>query len=348
MKVFTESIISEMKTTNENKTPGVLCTLTGACMQFGKVNRNNRIYSKKLVEDRILNNPTVKECIKNRSMLGEGGHPENRIDISYPQVGISCKKLWIPEGDGDLLYGEFDILDTPTGRILNTLAQYGTKIGISARAVADSIQKDGHEVILENSYELITFDAVTEPGFKCARLEKAEPMSKPVEKMTTSELKENASALRAFKNPVFESRIRTLDSEICKRENKTNISQMLESMDRISNSLDKSIEKINNIKYEKKLYNLVREAKSIINEAKTSQNDSIKPSKQKVITESKDIVKSENTKISNKYTISDELSINKFRDDSKFNESINTDNLFTKKDTSILEKMCSSFRRNSI
>ena len=191
MKVFTESIISEMKTTNENKRPGVLCTLVGPCMEFGSVNRNNRIYSRKLVEDRILKNPTVQECIKNHSMLGEGGHPEDRIDISYPQVGISCNKLWIPEGNSSLLYGEFDVLDTPTGRILNTLAQYGTKLGISARAVADSVQKDGHEVILENSYELITFDAVTEPGFKCARLEKAEPLSKPVNKMSTNELKEN-------------------------------------------------------------------------------------------------------------------------------------------------------------
>lgn len=35
MKVFTESIISEMKATNENKSSGILCTLVGPCMEFG-------------------------------------------------------------------------------------------------------------------------------------------------------------------------------------------------------------------------------------------------------------------------------------------------------------------------
>ena len=340
MKVFTESIISEMKTTNENKTAGVLCTLVGPCMEFGAVNRNNRIYSRKLVEDRILHNPTVQECIKNRSMLGEGGHPENRIDISYPQVGIACKKLWIPEGDGSLLYGEFDVLDTPTGRILNTLAQYGTKLGISARAVADSIQKDGHEVILENSYELITFDAVTEPGFKCARLEKADPISKPLEKMTTSELKESSAALKSFKNPVFESRIRTLDDEICKRENKININEMMDSVNRLSESLDASLKKFNRVTYEDKLSNLISEAKQLIAEAKERKA-------KKVVNESAPKAQANQSSISIKCNDLDDLSINKFRDDSKFNESLRTENIFNKKDTSILERMCSHFRRNS-
>lgn len=343
-KVFTESIISEMKTTNENKTPGVLCTLIGPCMEFGAINRNNRIYSRKLVEDRILHNPTVQECIKNRSMLGEGGHPENRIDISYPQVGIACKKLWIPDGDGRLLYGEFDILDTPTGRILNTLAQYGTKIGISARAVADSIQKDGHEVILENSYELITFDAVTEPGFKCARLEKADPISKPLEKMTTSELKESAAALKSFKNPIFESRIRILDNEICRREHRINISEMMESVNRLSDSLDASLKKFNRVTYENRLSSLIKDAKKLISEAKDRKTKTIQS---KIVNESSSKVYKKSNQISIKCNDNDDLSINKFRDESKFNESLRTENIFDNKDTSTLERMCSHFRRNS-
>ena len=344
MKVFTESIISEMKTTNENKTSGVLCTLVGPCMEFGSTpNRNNRIYYRKLVEDRILYNPTVQECIKNRSMLGEGGHPENRVDISYPQVGIACKRLWIKDGNDHLLYGEFDVLDTPTGRILNTLAQYGTKLGISARAVADSIQKDGHEVILENSYELITFDAVTEPGFKCARLEKADPISKPLEKMTTSELKESSAALKSFKNPVFESRIRILDNEIYKREHRININEITESVNRLSNSLDASLKKFNRIKYEDRLSSLIKDAKQLISEAKDQK---IKVLNSKIVNESSSKVQRKSSQVSIKYNDSDDLSINKFKDDSKFNESLRTENIFNK-DTSALERMCSHFRRNS-
>lgn len=326
MKVFTESIISEMKPSkNTSCSPGTLCVMSGPCMQFGSVNRNNRIYSKKLVEDRILNNPAVQETLKNRAMLGEGGHPENRVDISYPEVALAVEKLWIPEGDGDMLWGQFAILDTPTGRILNTLVQYGTKLGISARAVADSYQKDGHEVIVESSYELITFDAVPEPGFKCARLEKVDSVSKPVNKMSTKELKESSAALKSFQNPVFESRIRTLDKEICKREHRADIHSILESVNKLSDSLDKSIDKLQNIKYEKKLVSLISEAKSIIRDMKNANNQKLSIS---------NICRQDN-------------SINKFRDDTKFNESIDTSNIFDNKENSTLERMCSNFRRNS-
>lgn len=336
MKVFTESIISEMKPTN-SKPSNALCIVEGPCMQFGKVNRNNRIYSRKLVEDRILNSPAVKEALNNRSMLGEGGHPENRVDISYPEVGIACEKLWIPEGDGDMLWGRFAILDTPVGRILETLVKYGTKLGISARAVADSVQKDGHEVILENSYELITFDAVPEPGFKCARLEKVESVSKPIEKMTVKELKESSAALKSFKNPVFESRIRSLDKEICKRENRADVHSILEALDRISAALDKQADKLNNIKYEKQLTSLIKEAKDIINEARSKSTAS-----KQVVNESKN---AQTQKQSISIKCNDDVSINKFSTENQFNESINVAKLFSN-DNSLLERMCSKFRRN--
>lgn len=335
MKVFTESIISEMKVSdNKNDDSKILCVLEGPCMQFGnKPNRNNRIYSRELVVNKILNNPTVQECLKNRSMLGEGGHPENRVDIAYPEVGISCEKLWIPEGDGDMLYGRFAILDTPTGRILDTLARYGTKLGISARAVADSVQKNGHEVILENSYELITFDAVPEPGFKCARLEKVDSVSKSVESMSTKELKESSAALKAFKNPVFESRIRTLDKEICKREHKTDLHSLLESINKLSDALDNSIDKLQNIKYETKLVSLIKEAKEIISEAKSNKlkNESYVSNKYKSIS-----------------TIcSEDANISKFDDSRQTNESIDADKVFNNEDNSVLKRMCSKFRRTS-
>lgn len=342
MKVFSESIISEMKPT-DTKPSNALCIVEGPCMQFGKINRNNRLYSRKLVEDRILKNPTVQESLKNRSMLGEGGHPENRIDISYPEVALAVEKLWIPEGDGDMLWGRFAILNTPIGRILNELVQYGTKLGISARAMADSVQKDGHEVILENSYELITFDAVTEPGFKCARLEKTEAMSRSVDDMSITELKESSAALKSFKNPVFESRIRSLDNEISKREGKVNLTAILESVEKLSNSLEKSSQLIKRRKYEKNLAGLISEARTLINDIHKTKKATIK-------NESRAVKKSCNENCGSISTNrSDDISLNKFNDtaDSKFNESINRTNLFSNaNNNSVLERMCKNFRRN--
>lgn len=331
MKVFSESIISEMKPTSESS-PSALCIVEGPCMAFGPTpNRNNRIYSRKLVEDRILNSPAVIEALKNRSMLGEGGHPENRVDISYPEVALAVEKLWIPEGNGNMLWGRFAILDTPVGKILNTLVRYGTKLGISARAVADSIQRDGHEVILENSYELITFDAVPEPGFKCARLEKVESVSKPIEKMSVQELRESSAALKSFKNPVFESRIRSLDNEICKREKQVNAAAILESVNKLSTILDSSMKNINDANHEKELTSLINEAKNIIAECKSYRDK-------------------ENNNKYNQQTISikynEDINLNKFNNDNCLNENINLNKLFNNTDNNkFLKKMCSKFRR---
>lgn len=216
--LVSESLISEMRVVDKDSNSPALCIMEGPCMEFDKVNRNNRIYSKKLVEDRILNNQNVQEALKNKCMLGEGGHPETRVEISYPDVALCVEKLWIPDDSKNLLWGRFAILDTPVGHILETLVRYGSKIGISARAMTDATEKNGHEVISETTYDLITFDAVPDPGFKCARLSKVESAMRPIDSMTLSQLENASTTLKSAKIPAFESRIHMIDSEIEKRK----------------------------------------------------------------------------------------------------------------------------------
>lgn len=216
--IVTESLISEMRVVDKDTNSPALCIMEGPCMEFDKVNRNNRIYSRKLIEDRILNNPSVQEAIKNKCMLGEGGHPESRIEISYPDVALCVEKLWIPKDSKNMLWGRFAILDTPVGHIIDTLVRYGSKIGISARAMTDSVERDGHEIISETNYDLITFDAVPDPGFKSARLAKVESAMRPMDSMTLPELLNASTSLKSARVPAFESRIRMLDKEIERRK----------------------------------------------------------------------------------------------------------------------------------
>ena len=232
--LVTESLISEMRVVEKEQDSPALCVMEGPCMEFDKVNRNNRIYSKKLVEDRILNNSSVQDALKNKCMLGEGGHPESRVEISYPDVALCVEKLWIPKDSKNLLWGRFAILNTPVGRILETLVRYGSKIGISARAMTDSVEKDGHEVISETTYDLITFDAVPDPGFKSARLSKVESAMRPIDSMTLIELQNASSSLRSAKVPAFESRIRMIDKEIERRKSIDLSSEVCELKDTLS------------------------------------------------------------------------------------------------------------------
>lgn len=228
--IVSESLVSEMRRVDEagNKNSSALCIVEGPCMEFGRVNQNNRIYSRKLIEDRIINYKPVQEAIKNKCMLGEGGHPETRIDISYPEVGLCVEKIWIPENSDHLVYGRFAILDTPVGRILDSLIRYGSKIGISARALAESKMEGNTEIMSETEYDLITFDAVPDPGFKCAHLEKVQE-SKTLASMTTSELKNNVAALNALKIPAFESRMHEMVEELTKRTDDDALSAVLRS-----------------------------------------------------------------------------------------------------------------------
>ena len=84
--------------------------------------------------------------------------------------------------------------------------------------MTDSVEKDGHEIISETNYDLITFDAVPDPGFKSARLSKVESAMRPIDSMTITELKSASSSLKSAKVPAFESRIRMIDKEIERRQ----------------------------------------------------------------------------------------------------------------------------------
>lgn len=262
-RLVTESLISEMRVVDKDSNSPALCIMEGPCMEFDKVNRNNRIYSKKLIEDRILNNSVVQEALKNKSMLGEGGHPETRVEISYPDVALCVEKLWIPKDSKNLLWGRFAILDTPVGRILETLVKYGSSIGISARAMTDSVEKDGHEVISETTYDLITFDAVPDPGFKCARLSKVESAMRPIDSMTLPELQSARSSLKSAQVPAFESRIRMIDKEIERRNSidlSTDVHQLRECLSYIKKAY--SLSKIEDIE------SLISMSHSFITESK--------------------------------------------------------------------------------
>ena len=169
--LFLETLaLKESKEQESNKRANVLHVLEGACMEMDAVNRNNRIYPKELVIKKILNNEPTNDLIRKNCLFGEGCHPETRLETIVPNICMSVEKLWIPDSDPSKLYGRFAILDTPTGRIVSTLLEYGAKIGVSARASGTStFTPEGYELLNVDDYEFYTFDVVTEPGFACAR-----------------------------------------------------------------------------------------------------------------------------------------------------------------------------------
>lgn len=171
LKLVESNSVNE-STDNSGNNAGVLGTVEGPFAEIENKNRNNRVYSKELWEG-VINSGYVKEMMDNRTLLGEGDHPEDRFEISIPEVSHSITDLWLDETN-NLVMGRADILDTPVGNIVYTLVEYGSKIGISSRAAGSLKEVNGVQKVVEDDYTFFTFDFVPNPGFKTSRLDKRE------------------------------------------------------------------------------------------------------------------------------------------------------------------------------
>jgi len=138
--------------------------------------RNNRFYPRKLWE-KVISNPNIKKKLKERRMFGTIGHdtPINDNTIAEGKISHIVTNLYIDEQGRGI--GEALILNTPAGRVLNTLLRAGAKLYVSSRAFGEYEGKDptGKVPALNpDKYELIGFDFVYDPGFLQANPELVE------------------------------------------------------------------------------------------------------------------------------------------------------------------------------
>ena len=155
-------------TPEEQKERGILGRLVGVIASFKTPTRNNRLYTEELW-DNVFNDPIMKEKIATRSCFGELGHPTEARETDMEKIAICLAEEPKKCADGTLK-GVFDILDTPNGRILKTLCDYGCKIGVSSRGNGDVTEDwSGNEIVNPKTYQLECFDAVLLPALKETR-----------------------------------------------------------------------------------------------------------------------------------------------------------------------------------
>jgi hypothetical protein len=65
--------------------------------------------------------------------------------------------------DGDSVFGAIEILDTPKGKIIQSLIESGVTLGISSRGVG-STRSQGDTQVVQDDFQLICFDMVSEPS----------------------------------------------------------------------------------------------------------------------------------------------------------------------------------------
>lgn len=155
-------------TADEMSSRGILGRLVGPCADFTIPTRNGRKYNESLW-DKVFADEIVNEKIANKCLFGELGHPLDREEVDPEKIAIALNEPPKKNAEGQLV-ACFDILNTPCGKILKTLCDYGTTIGISSRGSGDIIREEGEEIVDPETYNFECFDAVLLPAVKAARL----------------------------------------------------------------------------------------------------------------------------------------------------------------------------------
>lgn len=130
--------------------------MTGILQKAGTRNGNGRVYPRKVLEREMGN---YQKIIKDNRALGELDHPEDSV-INLKNTSHIVTAAWF---DGDTVLGKIRILDTPSGKILQALIKDGVKLGISSRGLG-SVRESSGDVVVEDDFQLICFDFVSEPS----------------------------------------------------------------------------------------------------------------------------------------------------------------------------------------
>ena len=130
--------------------------LKGPIQKANTLNQNGRIYPRTILEREVMN---YQKLIKENRAMGECDHPDSSV-VELKNVSHVVKEAYM---QGDIVYGSIEILDTPSGKIIQSLIESGVTLGISSRGVG-STQKQGSTQIVQDDFQLICFDMVSEPS----------------------------------------------------------------------------------------------------------------------------------------------------------------------------------------
>lgn len=183
--ILTERLDSPLEYVPESEEAprkGYLGRLKGICADFRNGTRNgNRKYPEELW-DKVFASDIFKEGMATLTIYGEADHPfDERLETSLKEVAVVLVEIVKDIANG-VLIGTFDILDTPNGRILKTLCDYGSKLGVSSRGSGEVISRDGETIVDPDTYDFVAFDIVVLPSVVKARPEVVESLS--TEKVT--------------------------------------------------------------------------------------------------------------------------------------------------------------------
>ena len=130
--------------------------MKGVLQKSNTLNQNGRVYPFEVLEREVRN---YQKFIKENRALGELDHPDSSV-VELKNASHIVRDAYM---EGDVCYGTVEILDTPSGKILKSLVESGVTLGISSRGVG-STRREGDHQIVQDDFQLICWDFVSEPS----------------------------------------------------------------------------------------------------------------------------------------------------------------------------------------
>ena len=148
---YSATKIKEAKEANGGK-----IILKGVLQKSDTLNQNGRVYPRVILDREVRN---YQKFIRENRALGECDHPESSV-VELKNVSHIIREAYM---DGDVCYGSVELLDTPAGKILQSLVESGVTLGISSRGVGSTKNSNGNQVV-QDDFQLICWDFVSEPS----------------------------------------------------------------------------------------------------------------------------------------------------------------------------------------
>ncbi len=148
---YSSEMIVESKEANGGK-----IIMKGILQKSDTLNQNKRIYPQAILEREIRN---YQKFIAENRALGECDHPQTSV-VELKNASHIIREAHM---EGDVVYGTVELLNTPAGKILQSLVESGVTLGISSRGVG-STKRDGDYDVVQDDFQLICWDFVSEPS----------------------------------------------------------------------------------------------------------------------------------------------------------------------------------------
>lgn len=148
---YSAETIKESRELNDGK-----IVMKGILQKADTLNQNGRVYPLPILEREIRN---YQKFIKENRALGECDHPDSSV-VELKNASHIVREAYM---EGDICYGTVELLDTPAGKILQSLVESGVTLGISSRGVG-STKSEGDYQVVQDDFQLICWDFVSEPS----------------------------------------------------------------------------------------------------------------------------------------------------------------------------------------